>query len=96
MGDALSKSITIRSSEVGDIGILANAVPVGISGFGGMGVTADSTDRTSDGEVTCLGRIVLVVILAGGGGAGGWIARVICSLGRPTARASDSGKPSDS
>jgi hypothetical protein len=63
--DSLVRPVTIRSSEVGVIGMLDDAASAGISGLGGIGMTSDTTNGASGGRVACVEGIVLAAILTG-------------------------------
>ena len=89
--DSFIRSATIRSSEVGAIGMPPGAASVGTSALGGIGTTSDFVNGASCGRAVCRGRIVFAVaILPGRGGkAGGSIAGVVRLFGGPAARTSD-------
>ena len=94
---APAKSVTIRSSEVGFVEILADAASAGIPAFGGIEITSDSTDGAS-ATVGLVGWIVLIVAVLTGRGdrVKDWMTGAIRSFGRPTASAADLDGLSDS
>ena len=66
--DPPTKLASIRQSEAGFDGTLADAVLEGVPVFGDTSVASGSTDGASSGSVARLGRAVpIVVVLAGRG-----------------------------
>jgi len=69
MVDPPTKLATIQPSGVGFVGILGEALLVGVPALGGIGVGSNSMDGASDSMVARLGRVVVIAaVLAGRGG----------------------------